>query len=58
MEEDYKKQQEFNENLKKISLKTFRDRPEEVKSIRCVFSATSMLVLEWDAPGDNNCPIT
>jgi hypothetical protein len=58
MEEDYKKQQEFNETLKKTSLKTFKDRPEEVKFIRCIHATTSMLTLEWNAPGDNNCPIT
>ena len=56
-EENFKKRKQIEQQLAESSLKTFRDRPEEIKEIRCVHAQGDMLVIEWDAPGDNNCPI-
>ena len=57
-EEAAEKQKLFHNELKQTSLKTFKDRPEEVKSLRQVRVEANLIGLEWDAPGSNNSPIT
>ena len=52
-----KKDQYLNE-LKYMSLKSFRDKPDAIKQIRCVECHSDKMVIEWDAPNDNNCAIT
>lgn len=58
LEADYKQKQEFERNLKNVTLQTFKDKPEEVRSLRCVYAEANMLALEWDPPGSNNCTIS
>ena len=55
--EDFKKREELERKLKETTLKTFIDKPEEVKHIRCLHVEHDMFAIEWDAPGNNNSPI-
>jgi hypothetical protein len=56
--EEYLKREEYERQVKETKLKDFKDRPEEVKIIRCVHAESYMVALEWDAPNDNHSPIT
>ena len=38
-------------------MKTFKDKPEKVNSLRCIHAEANMIVLEWDEPESNNSPI-
>jgi len=55
--EDFKRRDNFHKQLKEVKLETFRDRPDEVSSLRCVHVEGNLLVVEWDAPASNNSPI-
>eukprot|EP00347_Sterkiella_histriomuscorum_P020502 403337553 len=37
--------------------KIFRDRPEEVKVVECLECEGHRLLIQWQAPNDNNCKI-
>jgi hypothetical protein len=43
--------------MKETTLKTFTDKPEEITTVRCVHAEGKFLVLQWDAPADNNSPL-
>lgn len=57
-EEDSKRVEQYQKQLKEVTLKTFKDRPDAVSSIRCVHSEATVVAIEWDAPESNNSPIT
>lgn len=40
-----------------MNLKGFKDKPDAIKEIRCVHTDADVVVIEWDAPADNNSKI-
>jgi len=55
--EEFKRRENFEKQLKETTLTTFKDKPEEVNTIRCIHVQGDFIVIEWDPPGDNNSPI-
>ncbi|CDW84777.1 regulator of chromosome condensation family protein [Stylonychia lemnae] len=56
-EQEFKKLEEYHKQLKQTSLKTFKDRPDAIKEIRCVHTDSDLVAFEWDEPADNNSRI-
>ena len=54
---DFQRRENYQKQLKEETLKTFKDKPDEIRSLRCVHVEGKLLVVEWDAPSDNNSPI-
>lgn len=48
--QEFEKQENFHKQLKENTLKTFKDKPDAITSVRCVHVEGSMFVVEWDAP--------
>jgi len=44
--------------LKQTNLKTFKDKPDAIKELRCVHTEADVLAFEWDEPSSNNSKIT
>ena len=57
-QEDYQRREKYHEELKKTTLKSFKDRPDEVKSVRVIGCKRGQITIEWDKPNHNNCQIT
>ncbi len=56
-QDQFLKREQYNQKLKETTLQSFKDRPEEVKNIRCMNSEAYRISIEWDPPFDNNSPI-
>lgn len=56
--EEFKVRQEFERQLKSTTIETFKDRPEEVKTIWVSWTESNAIGIEWIAPSDNNSPIS
>jgi hypothetical protein len=56
--QNFIRRDEFHKQLREKTLKTFEDKPDAVKSLRCTHVEGHMFIVEWDAPQDNNSPIT
>jgi hypothetical protein len=39
-------------------LKTFKDRPDEIKELWCHYCTSNSVEIEWKVPSDNNLPIS
>ena len=55
---EFRKRENYQRELKETTLKTFKDKPDLVSTVHCVHAEGSSLVIEWEAPGDNNSPIS
>ena len=55
--EEFKKVEEYHKQLKETSLKSFKDRPDQVKEVWCNWAESTKLGIEWKAPASNNSPI-
>lgn len=48
--DNFIKRDEYHKELREKTLKTFEDRPDQVKSLRCGLVRAREFVVEWDAP--------
>lgn len=56
-QEEYLKSKEYYEKLESTKLKDFKDKPDAINEVRCCYLDSDMVVIEWDQPQSNNCPI-
>ena len=49
---------EYESSLQQTTLKTFKDRPDEVKSLTLLKSKPTELQFRWEPPNSNNSNIT
>ena len=57
VENDAKRIKEYQQKLKKESIKTFKDRPDQINQVFVIFSNRNSIKIKWNAPECNNCPI-
>ena len=56
-QEEGQKILDFQQNLKSQSLKSFSDKPDEIKVVRCIEASQDTIVIEWEKPHNHNSPI-
>eukprot|EP00347_Sterkiella_histriomuscorum_P000877 403374181 len=56
-QQEFEKLESYHKQLKQTNLKQFKDKPDSINEVRCVYLDGDMLVIEWDPPADNNSPI-
>jgi len=54
---DAKKIQEYHEDYQNQNLRTFEDRPDEIKDIFVDYATSDEVMISWDCPDSNNCKI-
>ncbi|CDW81553.1 regulator of chromosome condensation [Stylonychia lemnae] len=57
-QDDYLKRKQYHKELKKATLQSFKDRPDEIKDIKCIAQCKGKTTIKWIKPNENNCPIT
>ena len=53
VENDAKKIKEYQQKLKKESIKTFKDRPDQINQVFVIFSNRNSIKIKWNAPECN-----
>ena len=56
-EQEFQKIDNYHKELRSTTLTTFKDRPDEINTVRCVHVESNMFVVEWDKPANNNSKI-
>jgi hypothetical protein len=57
LEKDARKMREFQNKLKKETIQTFKDVPDEINQIFVIYSHHDSINVKWDPPESNNLPI-
>lgn len=49
--------QEFQEDFQKENLKSFQDRPDEIKDVQVEYTTDTEILISWECPDSNNSEI-